>query len=540
MFGVKNSAASQPGYDPTTGTVPSSQPNATMDSIKAQAAAKRAARKAARNGEADLTPAQKSTLSQLQESQAQQDGVVVLNKPSMRRPGRQEQVIHQTLPVLSTKDQIDAVGLPVKDHVASQAASYINEPDIPVSPEDAAAEEQFYEFEDAMTSSQIYAGVAANFKELEEGTYRHIIVDTSGSMQVRDNPTSLHRQSEPGEPVFLQPQNLDPSWNSVPTGGNRIGEAKARLKAALPNLLRANTEGTIFFETFSRLKDTSPKYNGFGGDRFGTLTLDTSLRGGEDAEAKYQRNLKQAYEWVDSLDYDRMDTPTATMLQDACEAAVQENRLGRTQITLMTDGAASDRLSDLTPATQSDFRQFERNVARGRSDFINASGQSVPNSVAKHWYMDADTKEIDRVISFIVGKYGIPMVFAACTNDDKALGELNEMDGYHSGEHSALAVLDDQKAEAIETRVHNPWFKMTPDMANIALWLGAKMRPLDLLDERPLTIEEKEEITGYQVNIDNAEAELAGTELAVKAENTRDKRVGGGLASRFGNMSLAS
>jgi len=53
---------------------------------------------------------------------------------------------------------------------------------------------------------------------------------------------------------------------------------------------------------------------------------------------------------------------------------------------------------------------------------------AYPTAKRAFWNMDAQTPPLMRRLSVLAGHYVIPTTFAACTDNDDEIGELNEID----------------------------------------------------------------------------------------------------------------
>jgi len=502
-----------PGFDPVTQSVPSAQPDKTFQSLKDQAKALREQRR--RQG-TDLTPSQKAKFAELKQAQTQQSGALKLHtKPGFRSAATaalfgmdsKKVCVVEPMPALSTEEEIVVAAMNPEPSLiqTNQPVTEVNGQSVSFK----VAQQQKDRFDDAMSEGGVYAGLANMFWGAQkDGTYQHCIFDTSGSMSWEDGEReTLFRKDEDDQKAYMQIERLRNEWQIPRHNQGKMVEMKSRLINAFSDLFLANTNGTVYLETFSP-------------NRFGTETISTKVGSWDSVEGKYQKNLSQAINYVRQIEADDMGTPTLSYLNNAFKAAEDEGRLDRTRVLLMTDGApGSEHIAEV----DRDFADYERRVVMGSEDFINKKGIRVPNEVARLWYMDEKTRPIDRKISFLIGQYAVPVVIGACTNNKKDLGELNEMDTYHTGGYSRLAVLDDQISEAKETSVHNPWFNFTPKTSNIGLWMGDEPE-FDILDERPAAPLEKEKILGYQAPLDEAEIELKATELGQRSKFEADRQ----------------
>lgn len=509
-----------PGFDPKLGVNPQKEPAKALNAIQLAAQKKREERRQAR---AKLNPTQQQALAQVEGEKKTTLSVPVATPgsgSSSARPsgfGQRPTTMTVAIPQqanISTVEEVEGYGLEPTTAVAIVHASHQMALDPDATAADVVCEEQYDAYQEHVQTARVPVGIANTFKNLVESENRIVILDDSFSMSARDGATGQMREGG-----YVQVVEVEMGFSSGSSRTqSRMDELKNRLMEAMPVYLRANTEGTLRLVTMSGAQQP--------------LDLDLSARSG-DPEEQYQKNMSLVGTFVQQLQPRLDHTPTLSVTVNELNYANDQGKLNKTRVTIFTDGAINERNPVPLGRLEQSFQQYVRGVVRGRSDFTSFQGNQVPHHVAASWYMDADSNQNDRRFSYLVGASGVSFVIAACTNDERDLGELNEMDAYHSGVHSKMEALDDQKAEASEVAAHNPDFPYNSAVSNIRLWIGADVAALDNLDERRLTTDEMEELLGYSVNDDTYNAATQHCELQYSADQSMTSR-------RFGQYGASS
>lgn len=359
---------------------------------------------------------------------------------------------------------------------------------------------EYDQFKAICTEHDIPAGMMSLLWKNLLNDHTIINIDTSGSMGITDV-----QRPEPKTPLEKN-FNVEVSdfgenrvGMQIPSRQTRMAEAKDRFKQIMPILMAANRRGVVHLKSYSNQKG-----------------VNIDMR-----STPYNQAVDIAKGFIDSLHADLDHTPSVSQYHASCLEAVQSMRSGRTEsatIIEATDGMPNERLAP-NSSFEPLYKQYYDTVFHQNSDYRREDGQIIPNREARAWNMDQNTPQLMRRLSVLAGHYAIPTTFAACTNNDEEIGELNEVDTLHN----TVAVLDDIDSEQKEViRQQGPRFPLNLSTFLALYFVAPKEVFADAIDERPLTPEQLEQYLGYYPgheayleNLDNTQ-----TSILAKAEQT--------------------
>lgn len=207
-------------------------------------------------------------------------------------------------------------------------------------------------------------------------------------------------------------------------------------------------------------------------------------------------------------------TPSVTAYRQSAQEAQQKVASGEVKsatLVYFTDGEPNQGTDYEAEGL---YQNYKRDVLQNRQDYRRPDGSVVPYQQAAAWNMDRDTPELMRRLSVLCGHYNLPTTIAACTNDERAMGEQNELDGIHTN----VAVLDDVKAEIKEV-VRNQGIRFPFSIGTYIafLFLAPKIKVFDKIDEEPLAPNELEAYLGYYPGHEAYLDNLATAQIVVEA-----------------------
>ncbi|MES2664246.1 MAG: hypothetical protein V4629_13185 [Pseudomonadota bacterium] len=330
-----------------------------------------------------------------------------------------------------------------------------------------------------------------------------ISVDTSGSMGVKDVARSealseleqnfnievkdygQNRMDENGREMNITPPQT------------RMHEAKNRFLEIMPILLAANRQGIVQLKSYSNTSG---------------ILLDMRTE-------SYDNALNRANHFINALQPDLGHTPSVSGYYESCQTAIQHMRSGRVSsatIVEATDGVPNEDLNNKIsgPAVKAIFNNYLA-FKNGYGDYRREDGAIIPRQEALAWYMDNNTPILMRKLSVLAGHFAIPTTIAACTDNEREVGELDELDGLHN----TIAVLDDIKSEQKQViKFQGPRFPLNLPTYMSLYFLAPKEKFLDGMDERTFAPDELEQYLGYYPGHEAYVENLELTQTAVLAE----------------------
>lgn len=318
--------------------------------------------------------------------------------------------------------------------------------------------------------------------------------DTSYSMKKKDgySPADPKTKLEKNFNIEVTDFGENREGMAIHPRQTRINEARSRLKEVMPILCAANRQGRIHLKSFA--------------DPVG-VTLDPRTM-------TYDRMVGEANRFLDNVQAVTNHTPSVSSYLASCReatAALRNREVASATIIEATDGEPNEGFK---PKFENIYRNYEQTVLRQRQDYTREDGTRISNSEARIWNMDQKTPPLMRRLSVLAGHFAIPTTFAACTDNDDEIGELNEIDMLHT----TFATLDDIKGEQQEVlRAQGPRFPFNLATYMALYFIAPKEGFLDQLDEKPLDPEQLEKYLGYYPGHDAYVSNLEHTQAAVLA-----------------------
>lgn len=313
-------------------------------------------------------------------------------------------------------------------------------------------------------------------------------------MSRRDGHSSEEQKSELEKNYNVEILDFGENNVGAPTtqATSRMEEAIARLIHIMPILCAANRRGVVHLKSYSDPRG---------------IRLDAKSN-------SYEEMVSKTTAFLSGLRPDMDHTPSVTSYFESCQEAVASMRSGETQTATIieaTDGEPNQRIK---PEFERIYKEYTQTVLHRNLDYTREDGSVIPNHEARTWDMDRDTPPLMRRLSVLAGHYALPTTFAACTDNQYEIGELNEIDQIHN----TVATLDDFKNEQKEVlKAQGPRIPFNLATYMALYFIAPKEHFLDQLDENPLTPDKLERYLGYYPGNDAYLENLECTETAVLA-----------------------
>jgi hypothetical protein len=353
---------------------------------------------------------------------------------------------------------------------------------------------RYQQFKAYCQEKDVPAGIAALLSQHLAQDFTHIMIDNSGSMSITDPSARPQIKNNFERNYDVEITDLGENLNGMRLpNSNRMTEAKQRIVDALPMALGANTLGQVKLSTLSDTRG---------------ITLDMRRE-------SYDSAMNKALGYLRYVQPDLDHTPSVSAYRLAAQEANQKiatQQVSSATLVYFTDGEPNQAVDH---EAEKLYQHYQHTVLGQRQDYRRPDGSIVPYHQAVNWNMDADTPPLMRRLSVLCGHFNLPTTIAACTNDEHAMGEQNELDGIHTN----VATLDDVQSEIKEVVRHQGLrFPFSIGTYIAFLFLAPKVNAFDKIDEEPLTPNELESYLGYYPGHDAYLDNLATAQIVVEAD----------------------